>query len=218
MSLERMKNLRDIILDPKLDEDEKLGECQKAIAAMKDEEIISLLTTKYGEKNRLRDKTLLHIAASNGYEKILGYFLNLPAMQEINLQAVQDWYGNSCLHVAKNSNVVKLLLDKGFSATKKNHEGKNPLHKAVQEGDLESCKLLINASSGEALYQRDLIGFVPIHSAVAKGHKKIVSLFLEKDIRLASIEDSSHYTPIYYADEPRIIQILYPLHNQSKKT
>ncbi|KAF7822445.1 protein ACCELERATED CELL DEATH 6-like [Senna tora] len=61
----------------------------------------------------------------------------------------------------------------------KDHKGRLPLHCASSMGDVESVRILINASPASAL-EWNMKGYLPIHVACRKGHVHVVQEFVQQ--------------------------------------
>ena len=84
-------------------------------------------------------KTPLHLAVMSSNRSIVEFLLEKECI--IN---VQDDFGNTPLHYAQSSGMIKLLMEKGSNPNIPNHEGSCALHYASQRLDVESCRILLS--------------------------------------------------------------------------
>ena len=86
--------------------------------------------------------TLLHIAASKGYEGIIKLLISNGALIE-----AKNHKGSTALHVAAKNNqisIVKLLLDFGANVNAIDKFHVTPLHLATQNGNCQCIKMLLD--------------------------------------------------------------------------
>ena len=113
-----------------------------------------------------------------------------------------DILGESSLYRAARDGdraLVKLLLEHS-KAVVKVHTGNGrlitPLHFAVQVGELDICRLLLE--HGADLASRNSDGFVPLHVASGRGHLNIVEEFLSRGAD-PNAQDVRLWTPLHWA-------------------
>lgn len=129
------------------------------------------------------DETLLHIAASRGQADCVQELL----AHDADFEAI-ELDGMTPLYYAGNAACTKLLLEKGADPNICDtcyHE--IPLHEAVQTGNLEQAKLLIEHKS--LIDAKDIDGNTPLHLAALSGHVNCVQYLLESGANLEEINN-----------------------------
>lgn len=90
---------------------------------------------------------------------------------------IQRYRYEFCYAAERNNlQIVKMLLDNGYSASDVEESGRNGLHYAAQENYLELCELLLK--NGCAANQLDVDGFSPLYIASSENNVEIVNLLL----------------------------------------
>jgi ankyrin repeat protein len=120
-------------------------------------------------------RSSLHLAAMNGNTSIVNLLLSNGANIDL-----ADKDGNTPLHLAINcrhEDVTRILL---YSRTNDplDEFGKSSLHLAVERGDAEIVKLLLETT--DLIDVKDSFGLTPLHAAVQLGFENIVRLILER--------------------------------------
>ena len=122
--------------------------------------------------------TPLHQAVAKGHKDIASLLLSEGC--PIN---VVDGAGRSILHYAVTYgqiDMIKMLAGKGFNVNIGDNEGWTPLHEAALIGQLETVRTLLRLGGRESMIKIAGTCGTPLHQAVAKGHKDIVSLLLNE--------------------------------------
>ncbi|KAM3182857.1 hypothetical protein ACTXT7_011506 [Hymenolepis weldensis] len=127
-------------------------------------------------RETITGKTALHIAASNGFDRILRALLSYnPSLQ------AQDKDGNFPINLAaKHGHLecVKILMSHGSLAFIGNKEFKNPLMLAAENGHFNVVEYLLN-NKIKMVYQLNKINESELTLASKNGHLEIVRLLLE---------------------------------------
>ena len=119
----------------------------------KDKEVVELLISKGANVNVRGDcgQTPLSVALMRGELRneiaklLISKSANVNYHEYFNQPACKNWRGDTTLTAVvdrKNTEMVKLLLEKGANVNEKNAEGKTPLDIALKEGYTEIVELL----------------------------------------------------------------------------
>ena len=122
--------------------------------------------------------TPLHQAVGGGHKDIVSLLLNEGC--PIN---VVDSKGRSVLHIAAQVgqiDMMEMLTEQGLNVNIGDDEGWTPLHYAAACGHLKSVLTLLRLGGRESMTKVASIYGTPLHQAVLKGHKDIVSLLLNE--------------------------------------
>ncbi|CAG7930457.1 unnamed protein product [Penicillium olsonii] len=139
-------------------------------------------------------RTLLHLAASGGYESTVELLLDRGAALDPTNRARA-----TPLHEAAaggHVSTVKLLLDRGAAVNSANGHGGTPLHQAAAGGSESTVKLILD--KGGSLDTPDMVGYTPLHEAASGGHASTVGLLLTRGAVLKPI-DNFTVTPLHLA-------------------
>ena len=107
-------------------------------------------------------KTALHFASEKGNLMMVKFLINGGAQ----VNAKEDYMGQTPLHYAYSSEVAKYLIDSGSEIESKDNNGYTPLLLAVAKGKIDTVKCLIeNGADVEAAANT---GKTTIHTAAVR--------------------------------------------------
>ena len=142
--------------------------------------------------------TPLHQAVMKGHKDIVSLLLNEGC--PIN---IVNSKGESVLHIAAlcgHIHMIEMLAEHGMDVNIGDHKGTSPLHYAANWGQLESVRTLLGLGARESMTKVAGNAGTPLHQAVGKGHKDIVSLLLTERCPFVVTSDGStlfHLTATY---------------------
>ena len=140
--------------------------------------------------------TPLHQAVGRGHKDIVSLLLNEAC--PIN---VVDSEGRSALHFAGHFghvHMIEMLAEQGLDVNKGDDEGQTALHYAATYGQLKSLHKLLRLGGGKSMTKVAGTYGTPLHRAVARGHKDIVSLLLNEGCP-TNVVDSKGRHVLHYA-------------------
>lgn len=145
-------------------------------------------------RNR-RGRTPLHTASLYSNLEVVGILLDWEA----DVVAVDD-DGNTPLHLTKDAHVARMLLEAGCTPNIVNAEGRTPLIEAVDRGDVQIVKSLLQFKA-DVLFRELKHHQTAMHLAVRKGHYSIVmELCKADDIRdLILLTDRNENNALHFA-------------------
>ena len=127
------------------------------------------------------------------------------------IHSVKDSQGWSPLHWAayeENTEIIKLLLDRGADIKARNNGGDTPLHWAVYVGKTEIVQLLLDR--GADIEAKNNLGDTSLHKAVKNGSTETVQLLLDKNANIET-KNNDGDTPLHmatYFGKTEIVQLL----------
>ena len=104
--------------------------------------------------------------------------------------------GRSVLYFAAQYgqiHMIEMLAEQGLDVNKSDDEGLNPLHYAAACGKFESVFTLLNLGGRESMTKVGDGHGTPLHQAVAKGHKDIVSLLLNEGCPINVVDSEARW-------------------------
>ena len=151
-------------------------------------------------------KNPLHYAVLNSKLSMVEYLLENECIANF-----QDTLGNTALHLAKSSAMIKILLEKGNANPNiPNYAGFCPIHNAVQELDVESCQILLSHGANVNVADHDR-WLTPLHSLMLTSANitsrgdvsakvfEIAKLLCEDESIAINEEDRDGYIGLHYA-------------------
>ncbi|NWH57008.1 ASB3 protein, partial [Geococcyx californianus] len=158
------------------------------------------------------ETTALFLAIENGHADIVKFLIQHGA----NVKGPHSWSGWNSLHEASfqgNTEIMKILLEKGASKECEDNFGITPLFVAAQYGKLESLRLLVSHGAEVNCQAKDKA--TPLLIAAQEGHTECVELLLSKgaDPNLYCNSDNWQL-PIHAAAQmghKRILELLIPV-------
>jgi ankyrin repeat protein len=163
--------------------------------------------------------SMLHHASTHGHEKIVEYLISKG--HKINWRDEQS--GATPIHNAiKNghSKIVKMLMLNGGEIDTKDFHGKQPLHYAAENGNVELVDLLLSKGhskiiamllrTGADVSAQDNSGKTALHYAAQKGNLEVVELLLSNKYNYfgsvviskgvdVDVPDQNGSTPFFYS-------------------
>ncbi|XP_056161030.1 protein ACCELERATED CELL DEATH 6-like [Syzygium oleosum] len=148
-----------------------------------------------------RGETPLHIAARAG--KTVAVELLLPKGKP----RCRDHSGNSALHEAVRNRryevIRRLVIEDPYPLYRENKESKSPWCVAVETGDLEVLKLLLeapNEGEDERRSKNELnFGMSPVHFAILYREMDMLTEMWEKKPWIFQLRDAEYGTPLHFA-------------------
>ncbi|HCE59387.1 MAG TPA: hypothetical protein DEQ74_00925 [Wolbachia sp.] len=143
--------------------------------------------------------TALHLAAKNGYIKVVKTLLDKGAKVDIvdhNKHTPLHWAAES-----GNSDVARILLEHGASVNAKNQDGETPLHWAADSNHTEVVKVLL--AKGANVNATDIDRETPLHHAAFYDNTDIIKILLAAGAN-STLQNIEGETPINLAESDEI--------------
>lgn len=98
----------------------------------------------------------------------------------------------------EHTEIFQLLIEEA-DVNKVSYQGKTPLHRGANYGNVELCQLLLK--HGALINAQDERGYTPLHQAVLKDKHKICEVLLQNKIQKANpnIAHNNGHTPLVLA-------------------
>jgi ankyrin repeat protein len=88
------------------------------------------------------------------------------------------------------------------------------IHELIEKGDLDKVKALLTKTP-DLKQARDKMELTPLHTAVQANKLEIVKYLLGLDVEV-NAEAYNRFTPLHFAENPKIIKLLLPTARTSK--
>ncbi|KAK9693062.1 hypothetical protein K7432_014080 [Basidiobolus ranarum] len=161
--------------------------------------LVKILVEREVDINQLDEdgESALHIASQTGGEELVPILL---AVDGVNVNIRNSQEDTPLLHAtrARNSGIVKLLLDAGARTSIENCKEQSPLLLAVKNGDAEIVRLLLSA--GVNVNIETVTGKTPATVTAEHGHLELLKLLIQAGANV-NVEDTSYGSPLYHAVE-----------------
>ena len=143
-------------------------------------------------------RTIMHFAATNGYNEIVEMVLK----QSPESISIQDADGRTPLHLAaiegRNEIVEMILKQSPESISIQDKNGHTPLHFAATKGHNEIMEMILKQSP-ESISIQNKSGDTPLHLAADRGHNEIVEMILKQWPESIRIQNKNGDTPLHFA-------------------
>ncbi|CAF4970877.1 unnamed protein product, partial [Rotaria sp. Silwood1] len=140
------------------------------------ERVVSTLIEYHADINKkdAEANTPLHVAIINQHTAIINLLLGAPSL-DLTIRNKQNQTPFACSMVAKNNEAANLILKREPRAAEQlDNKGRNFLHIAVQNGDIESVLFLLTVQVNVNNRVQDSSQFTPLHLAVQIGSEIIL--------------------------------------------
>ncbi|CAF2499543.1 unnamed protein product [Rotaria sp. Silwood2] len=140
------------------------------------ERVVSTLIEYHADINKkdAEANTPLHVAIINQHTTIINLLLNAPSL-DLTIRNKQNQTPFACAMVAKNNEAANLILKREPRAAEQlDNKGRNFLHVAVQNGDIESVLFLLTVQVNVNNRVQDASQFTPLHLCVQIGSEIIL--------------------------------------------
>ena len=149
--------------------------------------------------------TPLHCAVAGGHKDVVTLLL-----KEGCCVTTRDSNGVSVLHYATlfgHKELIGYLIDCGLDANIEDDDGRTPLHWAASHGQLESVRALLRLGGRRAMAMIAGDEGTPLHVAVRRGNKDIVSLLLSEGCPM-NVTINNGLTALHIAAETGQVDII----------
>ncbi|KAG8122752.1 putative Ankyrin repeat and FYVE domain-containing protein [Naja naja] len=155
-------------------------------------------------------KTPIHVAIINQHNTIIQMMISHSAIQ-LNLRDRQGLTPFACAMTYKNNKAAEAILKREPGAAEQvDNKGRNFLHLAVQNSDIESVLFLISVQADVNSRVQDTSKLTPLHLAVQAGSEIIVRNLLLAGARISEL-NKHRQTALHLAaqqDLPTICSVL----------
>ena len=144
--------------------------------------------------------TPLHIAASNGHQKIAELLIDRGA----DLEAVSEQQGSRALHLASqfgDAEMVALLLENGAQIEAHDDLQRTPLFRASMAGHFAAVRVLLDHGA-DVNAREDQYSLSPLHEAAHHGYFDVTKLLVERGAEVNALSDKGR-TPFWMAAFPQ---------------
>ena len=149
--------------------------------------------------------TPLHQAVGAGHKDIVSLLLNEGCPVD-----VMNSNGVSLIHVAAQKghiDLIEILVGYGLDVNIGDNDGLTPLHLAAVDGQIEAVRTLLRLGGRKSMKKVAIQGGTPLHQAVARGHRNIVSLLFDEGCPINVVDDKGTSLIHSAASEDRIDMI-----------
>ena len=146
---------------------------------------------KYTVGGLIKEVTLLHSAADNGYLAICQFIIE--KVEEKNPKASN---GVTPLHNAASNGhlaICRLIVENVVDKNPKANNGVTPLHNAARKGFLDISQLIVEKVENKN--PGDNNGVTPLHDAARYGHLTVCQLIVEK-VEIKNPGNNNEVTPL----------------------
>lgn len=133
------------------------------------------------ENFRTEGKTILHVAASSGSDRIVGYFLShcQSFSAIINEPDNQGFTPLINATISENESSMLLIIQQGGDVNAQNHDGAAAVHFAAADGSISRLELLKAHGANLNLISKS---GTTIHWASGKGHSDAIKFLIDNNV------------------------------------
>ena len=149
--------------------------------------------------------TPLHQAALGGHKKVMSILLDEGCPIDVVSSS-----GRSVLHFVSKGGYVELLgwlVECGLDVNRGSANGYTPLHSAAAKGKLEAVNELLRLGGKASMTKVAGIYGTPLHRAALGGHKKVMSVLLDKGCPI-DVVSSSGQSVLHFAARGGHVELL----------
>ncbi|UJR21238.1 hypothetical protein I4U23_024333 [Adineta vaga] len=140
------------------------------------ERVVSTLIEHHADINKkdAEGNTPLHVAIINQHLNIINLLIRAPNL-DLSIRNKQNQTAFACSIVSKNNEAANLILKREPKAAEQiDNKGRNFLHIAVQNGDIESVLFLLTVHVNVNNRVQDASQLTPLHLCVQTGNEIIL--------------------------------------------